>query len=108
LNIQQSCEILEQMLADDIDKSRLSTKESTALNVLLFEIALTGQYVLPEKFILKDMYDKPLNGGYICSKHGVGYKGKCPTCASIENPPRKIKRQGKLIRQTIRKSNRKR
>lgn len=29
--------------------------------------------------------DKPLNGGFICAKHNIGYITKCPTCASFED-----------------------
>lgn len=48
--------------------------------------------------------DQPLNGGFICEKHGIGYIGKCPTCASLENPPKQTKKQIKKIRQLKRKS----
>jgi hypothetical protein len=50
--------------------------------------------------------DKPLNGGWICEKHGIGYIGKCPTCASLENPPKVSKKNQKAIRQLLRKSKR--
>lgn len=50
--------------------------------------------------------DKPLNGGFICEKHDIGYLSKCPTCASLENPPKQRKKQAKMIRQILRKSKR--
>lgn len=50
--------------------------------------------------------DKPLNGGFICEKHGIGYIGKCPTCASLENSPKQNKKITKKVRQLLRKSNR--
>ncbi len=28
--------------------------------------------------------DKPLNNGFVCSKHKIGYIKKCPTCAFEE------------------------
>ena len=27
--------------------------------------------------------DKPLNGGFICAKHNIGYKIQCPSCLFI-------------------------
>lgn len=28
--------------------------------------------------------DEPFNGGFICSRHKIGYKTKCPSCAFAE------------------------
>lgn len=53
------------------------------------------------------MSDQPLNGGYICEKHGIGYITKCPTCASLENPPKTSKKTKKQIRQFLRRNDRK-
>lgn len=50
--------------------------------------------------------DKPLNGGWICEKHGIGYLTKCPSCASLEDPPRPNKKSQKKARQILRKSKR--
>lgn len=50
--------------------------------------------------------DKPLNGGFVCEKHGIGYLTKCPTCESIANPPKQNKKQAKMVRQLLRKTKR--
>lgn len=50
--------------------------------------------------------DKPLNGGFICALHDIGYISKCPTCESIANPPKQTKKQAKMVRQLLRKSKR--
>jgi hypothetical protein len=50
--------------------------------------------------------DKPLNGGWICEKHDIGYKGKCPTCVSLERKPKVSKKNQKAIRQLLRKTKR--
>lgn len=50
--------------------------------------------------------DKPLNGGFVCEKHGIGYIGQCPTCASLQKPPRQNKKTQKNVRQLLKKSKR--
>lgn len=50
--------------------------------------------------------DQPLNGGFICEQHEIGYKGKCPTCASLEKKQKVSKKNQKAIRQLLRKSKR--
>lgn len=50
--------------------------------------------------------DNPLNGGFICELHEVGYISECPTCASIKNPPKQSKKQAKMMRQVLRNKGR--
>lgn len=51
--------------------------------------------------------DKQLNDGFICAKHEIGYFVKCPTCASLEKPPKQNKKTIKKVKQLLRKTKRK-
>lgn len=48
MNLQEACEILEDLVHKEIKGVFLTTKEFLALNVVLFE--LSGKYRLPDKY----------------------------------------------------------
>lgn len=49
------------------------------------------------------MSDKPLNGGFVCSKHHIGYITGCPSCSSETNKRPYSKKMEKKMRQWLKK-----
>lgn len=52
MNLQESCEVLEKLLERDASSNRplLTMKEFNALNKVLFELQVNGNYELPEEY----------------------------------------------------------
>ncbi|WP_054939048.1 hypothetical protein [Paenibacillus ihuae] len=42
--------------------------------------------------------DRPLNGGFICAKHNIGYKIQCPSCLFISQKEKELRQ---LLHNTV-------